>query len=111
MYVSMYGFVWLCAEAWPMAWLPADDIDYKHDVYADLLIQCCCVCAALCDFVLGQGRRPVGEVPGSAYTPASAARLEGENGTNGRSWRGKGHALVFLVPNCSSQVNYGIWLG
>jgi hypothetical protein len=21
----------LCAGAWPMAWLPADDIDYKHD--------------------------------------------------------------------------------
>ena len=60
-YVSMYGFVWLCAEAWPMAWLPADDIDYKHDICADLLIQCCCVCAALCDFVLGQGRRPVGD--------------------------------------------------
>ena len=51
------------------------------------------------------------ENPVSAYTPASAARLEGENGTNGRSWRGKGYALVFLVPNCSSQVNSGIWLG
>ena len=50
------------------------------------------------------------ETPGTAYTPASAACLEGENGTNGRSWRGKGYALVFLVPNCSSQVNYGIWL-
>ena len=50
------------------------------------------------------------ETPGSAYTPASAARLEGENGTNGRSLSEKGYAVVFLVPNCSSQVNSGIWL-
>ena len=50
------------------------------------------------------------ETPGSAYTPASAARIEGENGTNGRSLSEKGYAVVFLVPNFSSQVNSGMWL-
>ena len=49
------------------------------------------------------------ETPDYTHTPASAARLEGGNGTNARSLSGKGHALVFLVPNLSSQVKSGIW--
>ena len=38
------------------------------------------------------------ETPDYTHTPASAARLEGGNGTNARSLRGMGYALVFLVP-------------